>query len=172
MTKAPAETGQGPRRQAPLDSTMPPFDLLLSRCDMTKAKKENPARGMSRSVTVRCLAHPDKSPSLSIAERDDGNVLFHCHAGCSKESILEAAGLEMIDLIHPDNRYAQRIKPHAGPRFSAWQALQAMATDVIVVALCAAEIRRRGWLDDADLDALIEAESRIQDTIQAGGLLR
>ncbi|RRQ20399.1 hypothetical protein D5687_09470 [Guyparkeria sp. SCN-R1] len=127
---------------------------------------------MTRSITVRCLAHPDKSPSLSVSEKQNGDVVFHCHAGCSKESILEAAGLEVIDLIHPDNRYAQRIKPHAGPKFSAWQALQAMATDVIVVALCAAEIRRNGWLKDDDLDSLIEAESRIQDTIQAGGLLR
>jgi hypothetical protein len=34
------------------------------------------------SFVVRCPAHQDKTPSLSIGESADGVVLFHCHAGC------------------------------------------------------------------------------------------
>ncbi len=47
-------------------------------------------RGIQRTPTsfmVHCPAHNDKNPSLSIS---DGNnkILFHCFAGCSKESII------------------------------------------------------------------------------------
>ena len=37
-----------------------------------------------------CPAHDDKNPSLAISDGDDGKVLFHCHAGCSQESVLTA----------------------------------------------------------------------------------
>ena len=31
----------------------------------------------------RCPAHADRSPSLSVAEGQDGRVLVHCFAGCA-----------------------------------------------------------------------------------------
>jgi AAA domain len=43
---------------------------------------------------ARCPAHDDRSPSLSIAESGDGHLLLHCHAGCTFEQILKAAGVE------------------------------------------------------------------------------
>lgn len=48
--------------------------------------------------TAHCPAHEDRSPSLSIATGRDGRILVHCHAGCSTEAVLEAAGLRMADL--------------------------------------------------------------------------
>src|SRR5215472_4139521 len=44
---------------------------------------------------AQCPAHPDRSPSLSIREGDDGRLLLHCFAGCSPEEILSALGLKM-----------------------------------------------------------------------------
>ena len=40
-----------------------------------------------------CPAHEDSTPSLSVDETDDGNVLLKCHAGCPFESIAKAVGM-------------------------------------------------------------------------------
>lgn len=38
---------------------------------------------------ARCPAHDDRTPSLSISDRD-GRVLVHCHAGCDQERVIHA----------------------------------------------------------------------------------
>ena len=50
---------------------------------------------------VRCPAHDDKSPSMSVCRGGDGRVLIKCFAGCTTESIVAALGLTMKDLF-PD----------------------------------------------------------------------
>lgn len=50
---------------------------------------------------ARCPAHDDREPSLSIRSGNDSRVLLHCHAGCSPEEVVKAAGLRMSDLF-PD----------------------------------------------------------------------
>ena len=50
-----------------------------------------------------CPAHNDNTPSLSIGESAEGAVLLNCHAGCSTEAILDAAGLEWSDLFPDDS---------------------------------------------------------------------
>lgn len=45
----------------------------------------------------------DRTPSLSVAEGEDGRVLIHCHAGCSLAQVLEAVGLKMADLYPLNN---------------------------------------------------------------------
>ena len=42
-----------------------------------------------RHGACRCPAHEDRSPSLSVRERD-GVVLVHCHAGCSQAEVIAA----------------------------------------------------------------------------------
>lgn len=44
-----------------------------------------------------CPAHPDKEASLTITQGNDGKTLLKCHAGCSSESVVLAAGLKMAD---------------------------------------------------------------------------
>ena len=39
---------------------------------------------------VRCPAHNDHSPSLSIREGADGKILVKCHAGCEQRAIITA----------------------------------------------------------------------------------
>ena len=45
------------------------------------------------SYIVRCTAHDDKNPSLSIGEGADGKLLMFCFAGCSFEEICLSLGL-------------------------------------------------------------------------------
>lgn len=56
------------------------------------------AKPSGNGYVACCPAHNDKKPSLSVTEGDDGRVLIHCHAGCSFEQIVEAAGLVPSDL--------------------------------------------------------------------------
>lgn len=69
---------------------------ILERLDGVRATGEN--RWMAR-----CPAHDDKSPSLSLAERD-GKPLIHCFAGCEATSVLDAIGLEWSEIL-PDNQH-------------------------------------------------------------------
>ena len=48
--------------------------------------------------SARCPGHDDKVNSLSLSA-GEGKFLLHCHAGCSTESILSAAGLTFRDLF-------------------------------------------------------------------------
>lgn len=48
-------------------------------------------RGMAR-----CPAHPDRTPSLSIAEGDSAEVVLKCFAGCDQDAVFDA--LERLDL--------------------------------------------------------------------------
>lgn len=50
-------------------------------------------------VQALCPAHPDKEASLTITQGNGGMTLLKCHAGCSSESVVLAAGLKMADLF-------------------------------------------------------------------------
>lgn len=56
-------------------------------------------RESGRGWTARCPAHQDRSPSLSVAQGDDGRILLHCFAGCQVEAITAAIGLTVHDLF-------------------------------------------------------------------------
>lgn len=65
------------------------LDRVLDKID---AKREG------AGWSAKCPGHDDKSPSLSIAEKN-GMVLLHCHAGCEVQSVMIAAGLDWSDLF-------------------------------------------------------------------------
>ena len=70
---------------------------------MTRAHKSLLAKlkGVVPSGTgwkARCPAHPDEHSSLSIHHRH-GRWLLHCHAGCGWRAIIEAIGIEAIELF-------------------------------------------------------------------------
>jgi hypothetical protein len=56
---------------------------------------------------ARCVAHNDRSPSLSIREGEDGHVTLFCRAGCSLDAILAALHLVRDDLSGPPPSPAQ-----------------------------------------------------------------
>jgi hypothetical protein len=51
-----------------------------------------------RKRSVKCPAHNDGTPSLSVGPGKKGKVLLNCLAGCTFESVLAAAGLSKADL--------------------------------------------------------------------------
>lgn len=64
-----------------------------------------------------CPSHDDRSPSLGIAELQDGRILLNCLAGCGVHEVLGALGMGMEDLFpdggagHRMKGYFQMIKP-------------------------------------------------------------
>lgn len=56
------------------------------------------AAKQGRRTVLRCPAHDDTNPSLSVAPGTEQDVVFHCHANCRAEDIVEAAGLEWADV--------------------------------------------------------------------------
>jgi len=86
-----------------------PFEWVLSKLQDAK-----PVAGTSQKAwKARCPAHADTNPSLSITLGDGGRALIHCHAGCAPESIVEALGLTMADLM-PQRAEGRRLDtaPH------------------------------------------------------------
>ncbi len=63
--------------------------------------------GRRGDQSVRCPAHEDGSPSLSVVTNAIGDVLLRCHAGCSGEAVAEAVGVEMRDLFAPRDEQAR-----------------------------------------------------------------
>lgn len=61
-----------------------------------------------RGTAWQCVAHEDRSPSLSVTNGRQG-VLLNCHAGCTTEDIVSALGLTMADLF--DEPLEQRPRP-------------------------------------------------------------
>ena len=76
---------------------MTPLDTVLGRLE--KVRKAG-----HRSFTARCPSHPDRTPSLSIKEADDGRVLLYCHTGCDGADVISALGLTWRDLFAGSRR--------------------------------------------------------------------
>lgn len=67
-----------------------------------------------RASSIKCPAHPDRSPSLSIRPGTAGGILLRCFAGCSNENILAAGGLVWADVCPPREnapRHAWKARP-------------------------------------------------------------
>ena len=63
----------------------------------------------SGEYKCKCPAHDDRRASLSVNVGEKG-IIFMCHAGCSKEAVLQAMGLTVNDLMSDD------LKARAGKR--------------------------------------------------------
>lgn len=70
------------------------FDAFMERFE----KRSKTAKGWS----VKCPAHEDKSPSLSVSRGRDGRILLKCFAGCTTEAVCAAMGLKVSDLFEDD----------------------------------------------------------------------
>ena len=77
---------------------MAPTERFLSALADRNCDPKRNGNGWS----ARCPAHEDQRPSLSVSEGDDGRALVRCHAGCTVESICDAVGLRVVDLMTAD----------------------------------------------------------------------
>lgn len=77
---------------------MTPITNVLSR--LQKVQDSN----HQNQYQASCPAHEDNTPSLSISEGNEGQVLLQCHTGCETEDVVNAIGLEMKDLFPRNGR--------------------------------------------------------------------
>lgn len=54
-----------------------------------------------KAASILCPAHEDSSPSLRVGPGTTQPVVVHCHAGCTTDQIMEAAGLVWDDVCAP-----------------------------------------------------------------------
>ena len=83
-------------------------------------------RGTPEPVTtmVRCPAHDDTNPSMSVTIGDDDVVLWHCYAGCDQREVTDALRRSLPDLFDrsaPRNsgRVARNAALRASPEATA-----------------------------------------------------
>ena len=81
-------------------------DIALQTMDDVLSRLER-VRPTSRGWSARCPAHPDRTPSLSLAAGDTC-VLVTCWAGCKVDEIAAAMGLPVAALFYRPGRTQQR----------------------------------------------------------------
>ena len=109
---------------------------------------------------ARCPSHKDRSPSLSVAEKE-GRVLLHCFAGCGALDVLEAVGLSWSDVM-PER--LGEFQPER-QRFPVGQLLVTAAHEMTVAAILADELGR-----EKSSARLILAAARINAAMAAAGI--
>lgn len=100
---------------------------------------------------ARCPAHQDRSPSLSITEKEDGRVLVHCHAGCGALDVITAVGLDW-DALYPDD----------GRCYRAERTQREQSIDELVLEIAKADRAAGKPLSVEDQDRELEAFARLQ----------
>lgn len=91
------------------------FDEVLGRFHVVKR--------YGNKAQCKCPAHDDRKASLTISKGNKGTVM-HCHAGCTPESICQAAGIEMKDLFDDNGnntpvRWQQYVEGRSGKKIEA-----------------------------------------------------
>ena len=133
-------------------------ERLLDRLE--SVRETGPGRWIAR-----CPAHDDKTPSLAIRDVD-GKLLLHCFAQCSLHEIVSAVGLTEADLF-PDKPRSH--KPISIP-FPAVDILQCLSGEITVILLCASDLAKGEKLNADTKSRLLQAASRFQSALSAGGL--
>lgn len=120
-------------------------EVLLSRLDSVRPS------GQSRWL-AKCPAHQDKSPSLSVCDRD-GIILLHCFALCETADVLAAVGLSFSDL------YPKPVGRHYAPRrsrlYRSDDLLRLIARESMIVAIHAEACGTSANMKKKDLDAAV-----------------
>jgi hypothetical protein len=104
---------QEPKRKPTKGYEQPPINRVLSALHGAGCTYRA-GRGVD-SWQAACPTHDDTRPSLQVRRNYNGSVWLKCWAGCSKEGILAALGLEWSDLWEDGHRDADRAKPYIKP---------------------------------------------------------
>lgn len=141
-------------------STLPPIEKLLPRLEQVKATGP-------RKWIAKCPAHPDRRPSLSVRETDDGRLLLKCWSGCGGADVVEAVGLRLHDLFprRLENRPALRPDQRWIPR----DALEAVAFEALVVAVAGEQVASGTGLTRESLDRVALAAGRLRAAAREAG---
>ena len=107
---------------------------------------------MGKGWQAHCPAHQDNSPSLSIAEGDDGRLLLHCFAGCDYRDIMAAIGLE------PKDGFIEQQSPVARLEYRRKSIIKARDFENVVLNAGG----NADSLSDEDVQRIALAHQRIQ----------
>jgi hypothetical protein len=127
-------------------------DLILSRLEAGGFKVRRAGSGWQ----CQCPSHPDREPSLSVREGDNGVPLLHDFGGCRPETILADLGLTWADVLPP--RPGRAWDPDRRREFR--EALGVIVREAGVIAAFAMMIDR---LTVPQQDRAIEASNRIRE---------
>ena len=106
-----------------------------------------------------CPAHEDRSPSLAVTIGHSGGIVVKCFAECSPESVVDALGLRLSDLM-PERLpevHAVRGKP-----FNAHLTLEALTYQATIVAIAASDLSKGKPLSIEDKDRLWHIAGNIE----------
>src|SRR5262249_47815653 len=87
------------------------LDLLLSKLEGV--------RKQGGYWMARCPAHEDRHASLSVARGTEQPVIFKCHAGCERDTILDALSLTLGDVSKPRAENPEEWTPR-GPAIAVY----------------------------------------------------
>lgn len=135
------------------------LDIFLSR--LKKVRKNG------KDYIACCPAHDDRSPSLTIAEKDDGRILLHCFAGCAADEVVGAVGLELKDLM-PETPLYHRKRPDRVP-FNPYDVMSAVRDDMTVALVIAKDMQRGVAPTDVQSMLLAKLTGRMTMAIQLAG---
>jgi hypothetical protein len=128
---------------------MPENNTLTSSCSTREAPINRVlgrltglrAVGQQRWMAL-CPAHPDKRPSLSIREGDDARVLIYCFAGCGAVEILDAIGLDSMELFPRDREPLPGLRPTRARPIPAEDALEILDHEALTLEIIAHGLMR------------------------------
>lgn len=136
------------------------IENLITRLD--GVKRTGPGR-----YIARCPAHADKSPSLTVTEKD-GKVLFHCFAGCEPANVLAAIGLTFNDLYPEKQTYIKRSGKAAA--FNPYDVLKCLSREAGIVTLAARQVSTGHVLVLDDAERVELAYNRLRDAAELMGV--
>lgn len=110
-----------------------------------------------------CPAHPDKSPSLSIKQTDDGKILIHCFSGCAVSDVVAAVGLALADLMPENPDYKKGAKP---PRFNKYELFDRLVSEALIMSLAIRQLLDYQGLTPDDLTRVLLAERTINGIVR------
>lgn len=112
-----------------------------------------------------CPVQQEKNPSLAVTQKPDGLVLIHCFScGASGIDVCNALGVDPSSLFPPSANPKYEKQPRLG--FSAWQLLNALEKDALMVLIAARMLLSGETLPESDVVYLGEVVVRISEALQ------
>ncbi|MGH8291157.1 MAG: DNA primase [Steroidobacteraceae bacterium] len=112
---------------------------------------------------ARCPAHPDRNPSLSVRELEDGRLLVHDFGGCQVSDVLQAVGLTFSDLFPKPLRSVGTDSGQSSTNLCipARDLLEIISEETSIVAILAADLLDGRSIGTRDWQRLALAAARI-----------
>lgn len=127
-------------------------------------------RAIEGGWVARCPAHADRSPSLTVAEGEDGRALVHCFAGCDVRAIAAGLGIPVGALFADPRAPVRMARPLTDLEWALRDARQRTRRDLPRIESPASDAEAAKVAERA-VAALRALATRLGDTDEAWALL-